>query len=375
MTERYGKTRRPSGTMATPRATISSGRSPSIRRPSRTISPAASRASPVMARSVVVLPAPFAPMRGHDVALVEIDRHVRDGPHLVVPHREVGGPEVAHDGPSASARRSLGALAVAALVAPVLLLRLPVDLQLVLRPPEIGFDDALVALDLRRSPLRDLAPEVEHQHPVADPHDRAHVVLDEEHRYPPVADPAHHVHRPVGLLGVHAREGLVEEQDAGFRGHRDRDPEGAEVSVGEVAGGLVRDLPEAEVVDDLARALAEGGFGGARAPAAKEEPGEGRVALEVVGDDHVVEGGHLPEDGRLLKGPDRAAPGDRVRRPPRDVFPGEPHPPRARPQERGDELEQGALARSVRADDAEDPAFLDRERHLVDGREDPRSAW
>ena len=63
MTERYGKTRRPSGTMATPRATISSGRSPSIRRPSRTISPAASRASPVIARNVVVLPAPFAPMR------------------------------------------------------------------------------------------------------------------------------------------------------------------------------------------------------------------------------------------------------------------------------------------------------------------------
>ena len=92
-----------------------------------------------------------------------------------------------------------------------------------------------------------------------------------------------------------------------------------------------------------------------------------------MGDDHVLERAHLPEDGRLLEGPDHPPPRHRVRRLAGDLLPGEPHPPRGRPQERGDELEQGALARPVRADDAEDPAFLDRERHLVDGGEAPEA--
>ena len=52
------------------------------------------------------LAGPVRPDEGHDVALVELDRHARDGPHLVVPHREVRGPEVAHDDPSVPARRS-----------------------------------------------------------------------------------------------------------------------------------------------------------------------------------------------------------------------------------------------------------------------------
>ena len=140
-----------------------------------------------------------------------------------------------------------------------------------------------------------------------------------------------------------------------------------------VAGGLVRDLSEAEIVEDRARALAEGGLGGTRAPAAEEEAGKGRIALEVVGDDHVLEGGHLAEDGGLLEGPDHSPPGDRVRRLAGDLLPAEADPPRGRPQERGDELEQGALAGPVRADDAEDPALPDRERHVVDRGETPEA--
>ena len=53
--------RRPSGTWAIPRLTISSGPKPAIERPSKTISPAFGLTSPVMARNVVDFPAPFEP--------------------------------------------------------------------------------------------------------------------------------------------------------------------------------------------------------------------------------------------------------------------------------------------------------------------------
>src|SRR5271166_1649539 len=47
---------------ATPHAAISSGRSPAIRRPSKTIDPASDRSRPLMRLKVVVLPAPLGPM-------------------------------------------------------------------------------------------------------------------------------------------------------------------------------------------------------------------------------------------------------------------------------------------------------------------------
>ena len=61
-TDMKGNTRRPSGTMAMPRRTIWSGERPSMRSPSKWISPLDGRFNPVMARSVVVLPAPLAPI-------------------------------------------------------------------------------------------------------------------------------------------------------------------------------------------------------------------------------------------------------------------------------------------------------------------------
>ena len=61
-TVRPGKTRRPSGTCAMPRATIFSGGSLSMRSPAKRISPPLARASPEMVRSAVLFPAPFEPM-------------------------------------------------------------------------------------------------------------------------------------------------------------------------------------------------------------------------------------------------------------------------------------------------------------------------
>ena len=60
-TVRPGKTRRPSGTCATPRRTISSGFRPSSDRPSNSTSPPAGFTRPEMVFSVVDLPAPLEP--------------------------------------------------------------------------------------------------------------------------------------------------------------------------------------------------------------------------------------------------------------------------------------------------------------------------
>src|SRR5262245_7995176 len=57
-----GKSWRPSGTCAMPRATIWAERSPSRRAPSNSIRPARTGKSPLIARRVVVLPAPLPPI-------------------------------------------------------------------------------------------------------------------------------------------------------------------------------------------------------------------------------------------------------------------------------------------------------------------------
>ena len=63
MTVMSAKTRRPSGTCEMPRRTISCALCPAMELPSNVMSPPRGTISPEMVRSVVDLPAPFAPMR------------------------------------------------------------------------------------------------------------------------------------------------------------------------------------------------------------------------------------------------------------------------------------------------------------------------
>ena len=56
-----GNIRRPSGDKAMPRATMSGGDIPSMRASPKTISPLLGGFNPMMARSVLVLPAPLLP--------------------------------------------------------------------------------------------------------------------------------------------------------------------------------------------------------------------------------------------------------------------------------------------------------------------------
>ena len=97
-----------------------------------------------------------------------------------------------------------------------------------------------VGPDLGRRPFGDLLAVVEDRDPVADAHDHAHVVLDEQDRQAQlVPDPAEEGHHRGRLGRVHARRRLVEQQQLGPGRERSGDLEAALVAVGQVAGQLV----------------------------------------------------------------------------------------------------------------------------------------
>ncbi|MGY3622942.1 hypothetical protein ACVJGD_009138 [Bradyrhizobium sp. USDA 10063] len=96
MTVRPGKTRLPSGTCEMPRRTIASGPRPAIDSPSNRISPEAGLASPEIARSVVDLPAPLAPSRGHHLPRLDGDGDAAQRFDLAVADHEIADFEQRH---------------------------------------------------------------------------------------------------------------------------------------------------------------------------------------------------------------------------------------------------------------------------------------
>jgi hypothetical protein len=84
---------------------------------------------------------------------------------------------------------------------------------------QVGADHVGMVLDLGGRADGDGDAEVEGQHPVRQVHDHAHVVLDQDHGQrqllPDVEDEPGHV---LGLLDVHARHGLVQQQQLRLHG-------------------------------------------------------------------------------------------------------------------------------------------------------------
>src|SRR5215831_20332050 len=68
---------------------------------------------------------------------------------------------------------------------------------------EIGGDDLGVILHFRRRPLRDLAAVVEHQHAIAHAHHQLHIVLDQQDGDSVAADFLEQPLQPLRLRGVH----------------------------------------------------------------------------------------------------------------------------------------------------------------------------
>ena len=116
---------------------------------------------------------------------------------------------------------------------------------------EIGLDDALVGLDLRRRAFGDLHPVIEDAHPIGDPHHDPHGMLDEQDGDAAfVAHPADEAHHVRAFAGIHAGHRLVQHQQARPGGERPRHLEPPLLAIGEVPRDHVAAAPEPDEVED-----------------------------------------------------------------------------------------------------------------------------
>ncbi len=144
---------------------------------------------------------------------------------------------------------------------------------------------------------------IENGHPVADTHDHLHVVLDEEDGQAELgAETRDELHQVLRLLGVHARRGLVEEQQLRAGGKRARDLEAPLVAVGEVLGELVADPVQPDVRQELLGPTIADILLPARPGRAQEAVHEVRMHLGVHPDEHILHGRHVLEEADVLEG-------------------------------------------------------------------------
>src|SRR5215472_16123046 len=181
LTDMVGKSCRPSGTWAMPRATTWEEGRPSSRSPANSMAPVRSGRRPEIARRVVVLPAPCPPISATT---------------------------------SPSWRRSS-------------LSRMDILF------PEVGLDHPAIGSDLARRAGGDLLPEGQHDDAMRERHHRAHVVLDEQHGDATRVDGAHQADHGVDLRGVEPRHHLVKEEERRLRAERARELEALAVGEGE----------------------------------------------------------------------------------------------------------------------------------------------
>src|SRR5262245_42940866 len=350
---------RPSGTWITCRRAIWWTGSPTSSSPSRLTEPWRARTTPETARSSVDFPAPLAPMRatmpaGGTVRLTPCSARIR--PQLTCRSRtsRSGPSRPPRSRPDPEGRPGLAGASPRAggLGGPS-------------RPPmstKISLDHSRIALHLLRRSLGDLLPEVQHRDDSRELHDQRHLVLDQQDRDAEPVDMLDQRLELEGLLGVHARGRLVEQQQAGTVGDGARDLEPALLAVGKLHGGLVGPRREPDQLEDLGRALA-GGSVTARAAKRdleqrRQEPAP-RPAVQA--EQHVLERCHRCEEPDVLEGathPERRAP---VSRQMADVDLVEPNASAAGAESAGDDIEERRLAGAVRPDDRVNPAGLDGE--------------
>ena len=170
------------------------------------------------------------------------------------------------------------------------------------RPDHLG-----VPLDLVGGSGADGDPEVHHHHPVGEVHHQPHVVLDHHDRdVQLVADVDDVAGGVLGLLQVHARHRLVEQEELGFHRQRPAELDALLDAVRQEADRLLAPLLDLEEVDDL---LDEPPVGDLLLPRPPEpdEGGRGAVVdVQVPAEHQVVEDGEVLEERDVLEGAGQA---------------------------------------------------------------------
>src|SRR5207249_1542128 len=222
---------------------------------------------------------------------------------------------------------------------------------------EIDLDHPGIAGHRARQAFGNLLAVIEHYHAVDHPHQHAHDVLDPDDGDAEfITDLAQHVGGLIHFVLVEPAEAFVGEQE--FRPGRERlgqfelfQPGGPQAIDAGVAIGRKADHAE----------RAFGGF---------IRLGPAVAALAVVARErHIFEHAKPVKRPRDLEGAADAAVDDAIRGCARDLRAIEHDRSRRRRKRARQHVEDRALARAVRADQAENLALLDPERHIVDSGE------
>src|SRR5713101_751697 len=231
---------------------------------------------------------------------------------------------------------------------------------------QVGVDDGLVGPHLVRRAVGDLAAVVQRHHAVGDVHHHAHVVLDErDGRAEFVVDVEDEAAHVLLLLHVHARHGLVEQEEDGLGGERARQLDPFLEAIGQPAGRRLADGLDLQEVDDpldegpMSELLPHG-----RAPVQRLEH-EAPLHLQEPPRHDVVEHAHALEEGDILERAGDAEGRHLVRPEARPVLAFEDDPPLVGVVEAADHVEQRRLAGAVGADDGHDLPAPDGEAHAV----------
>ena len=168
--------------------------------------------------------------------------------------------------------------------------------------PQVRLDDLGVGPDLGRRAFGDLLAMVEDGHPVADPHDHAHVVLDEEDRQAEfAAQPADEIGQLAGLIGVHPGGRLVQQQQGRVGAEGPGDLQAALVAVRQVLAELIVLALEADERQELAGPLRGRDLLTAVARRREQRVDPGRLEPRVHPDEDVLERRHVREEPDVLE--------------------------------------------------------------------------
>ena len=184
-----------------------------------------------------------------------------------------------------------------------------------------------------------------------------------------VAQPADERRGLGGLVGVHARRRLVEQQQARPRGQRAGDLQSALVAVGQ-AGGLDVALAAESHEDQQVLGFQHGGLLlGLLAPRADDGAHPARDEVLVGAHEDVLERRHAPEEADVLVRPREAEVRDPIGTQLVDGEAVEGDAALVDLVEAGDAVEEGRLAGAVGPDDADDGALVDGEVQGIDGQQ------
>src|SRR5580692_8434027 len=305
--------------------------------PPSTIDPSRGRSSPLIVDISVDLPAPFGPttqVMPPSVTSRDTPRSTSPPPYPATRPSIVstGRAVVLVADPAAGSGTGPG------------LVEVLVDIH-----AEVGVEDPAVGPDdVGRACCHD-GSGVEHGELIAEPHHELHVVLDDEEGLARRVEFPDAVGDVIDQRQVDPAGRLVEQDDLGVRDEDVGELEELALAVGERArerGVMPGDADELEL---LHRALAVGGV-----------PVPGR-------DQHVLKHGKTGEDPGQLEGPADAQGEYLVRRGVGDPPVCQVHLPRVGLGVAGDDVEQGGLARPVRADQPGHRALADLDRASVQG--------